>query len=62
MSNECQNSNAVAVLLFGNILFHFTFHVIPVKTGIQRVIDPCFRRDGVWIPAGVYPVLNTGQE
>jgi hypothetical protein len=36
--------------------------VIPVKTGIQSLIDPCFRRDGVWIPGGVYPVLDTGQE
>jgi hypothetical protein len=26
------------------------------------IIDPCFRRNGVWIPAGVYPVLDTGRE
>jgi hypothetical protein len=23
-------------------------------------LDPCFRRDGVWILAGVYPVLDSG--
>ena len=26
------------------------------------VIDPCFRWDDVWIPAGVYTVLDTGWE
>ena len=32
--------------------------------GIQgsKILVPCLRRDGVWIPAGVHPVLNTGRE
>jgi len=30
--------------------------VIPVKTGIQKT------EEKNWIPAGVYPVLDTGQE
>jgi hypothetical protein len=33
-----------------------SFFVIPVKTGIQD------QRNETWIPAGVYPVLDTGQE
>jgi hypothetical protein len=44
MSNECQSSNAGTVLLFGKILFHFTFHVIPVKTEIQAY--PCENKEG----------------
>jgi len=33
-----------------------------VKTGIHFLwIVPCFRRDGVWIPAGVYPHENGGR-
>ncbi len=34
----------------------------PVETGTQFLMFmvPCFRRDGVWIPAGVYPVLCYG--
>ncbi len=38
--------------------------VIPVKTGIQfyMFLVPCFRWDDVWIPAGVYPALDTGRE
>ena len=33
----------------------------PVKTGTYFLcIVPCFRRDGVWIPAGVYPVHRYG--
>jgi hypothetical protein len=51
MSNECQSSNAPTVLLIGKNLFRFTCHVIPVKTGIRKPIDPCFCRDDVWIPA-----------
>ena len=41
---------------------HVGVYVIPAKAGIQFLIVPCFRRDGVWIPAGVYPVLDTGRE
>jgi hypothetical protein len=29
---------------------------------VSKIMVPCLRRDGVWIPAGVYPVLDTGQE
>jgi len=36
----------------------------PVKTGTQfyMFLVPCLRRDRVWIPAAVYPVLDTGRE
>jgi hypothetical protein len=29
---------------------------------IHLTLVPCFRRDDAWIPAGVYPVLDTGRE
>jgi hypothetical protein len=32
----------------------------PVKTGTPFLMVPCLRRDGAWIPAGVYPVLCYG--
>jgi hypothetical protein len=27
---------------------------------VCQILVPCFRRDDVWIPAGVYPVLRYG--
>lgn len=36
--------------------------VFPVKTGTKYLIVPRLRGDDVWIPAGVYLVLDTGQE
>jgi hypothetical protein len=32
------------------------------RNPVSLFIDPCFRRDDVWIPTGVYPVLDTGRE
>jgi hypothetical protein len=29
---------------------------------VSKILVPCFRRDDAWIPAAVYPVLDTGQE
>src|SRR5512133_788876 len=31
------------------------------RSGIQLLLVPGFRRDDVWIPAGVYPVPDTGR-
>ncbi|OGP93109.1 MAG: hypothetical protein A2156_08220 [Deltaproteobacteria bacterium RBG_16_48_10] len=37
--------------------------VIPAKAGIQihMFLVPCIRRDNVWTPAGVYPVVVRGR-
>ena len=32
----------------------------PVKTGIHFLMVSCLRRNVVWIPAGVYPVVERG--
>ena len=32
------------------------------RNPVSKIMVPCIRRDGVWIPAGVYPVLDTGQK
>jgi hypothetical protein len=32
------------------------------KSSVSKIMVPCLHRDGVWIPAGVCPVLDTGQE
>ena len=36
--------------------------VIPAEAGIHffNYVVPCFRRDGVWMPAAVYPDGNRG--
>ena len=28
---------------------------------VSKIMVPCLRRDGVWIPAGVYPVEEQGR-
>jgi hypothetical protein len=39
-------------------------HARGFQSGIQSlfVLVPRFHGDGAWIPAGVYPVLDTGRE
>jgi hypothetical protein len=42
-------------------LLQKTSDVIPAKAGIQSFcMVPGFRRDGVWTPAGVYPIFEAG--